>query len=69
MDMKPERALKSAGLQKDEALTTKAENGRGTLCRSFSHKTLEERAAEYDGNLNLSGEIDWRGKPIGNELW
>ena len=33
------------------------------------HKTLEERASEYDGNLNLDGELDWRGEPVGDEVW
>lgn len=30
------------------------------------HKSLEERAAEFDGNLNLAGELDW-GEPVGRE--
>lgn len=32
------------------------------------HKTLEERAAEYGGKLNLAGEYD-RGEPVGREVW
>ena len=35
----------------------------------FKHKTLEERAAEYGRKLDLSGELDWRGSPVGNEVW
>ena len=35
--------------------------------RSFRHKSLEERAAEY-GGINLEGELDWLGAPVGNEL-
>lgn len=34
----------------------------------FKHRTLEERAAEYGGNLNLDGEYDW-GEPVGREVW
>ena len=34
----------------------------------FVHKTLEERAAEYGGKLNLDGEYDW-GEPVGREVW
>ena len=34
----------------------------------FQHKTLEERAAEYDGKLNLDGEYKW-GAPVGREHW
>lgn len=33
-----------------------------------SHKTLEERAAEFDGNLKLDGEYDW-GEFVGREKW
>ena len=50
-------------------LTVKAENGRIILYPSFKHKSLEERAAEYGGQLNLDGELDWRGEPVGNEVW
>ena len=34
----------------------------------FRHRTLEERAAEYGGKLNLDGEFDW-GEPVGREIW
>lgn len=36
--------------------------------RSFQHKTLEERATEFGGKLNLDGEYDW-GIPVGREIW
>ncbi len=36
--------------------------------RSFQHKTLEERALEFGGKLNLDGEYDW-GIPVGREIW
>lgn len=35
---------------------------------SFQHKTLEKRATEYGGELNLDGEYDW-GTPVGREVW
>ena len=38
------------------------------LSKPFKHKTLEERAAEFDGRLNLDGEYDW-GQPVGKEVW
>lgn len=38
------------------------------LTKSFQHKTLEERAAEFDGKLMLDGEYDW-GEPVGREVW
>lgn len=39
-----------------------------TLVKTFRHKTLEERAAEFDGKLMLDGEYDW-GEPVGREVW
>lgn len=38
------------------------------LAKIFKHKTLEERAAEFDGKLNLDGEYDW-GDSVGREVW
>ena len=65
----PKSVLKEAGFQPDDTLLAKPENGRIVLYRAVRHKTLEERAAEYDGKLNLDGELDWRGDPAGNEVW
>lgn len=65
----PKAVLNEAGFLPDDNLTVKAENGRIVLYRSPKHKTLEERAAEYGGKLNLDGEMDWRGDPVGNEVW
>ena len=65
----PKAVLKEAGFQPDDTLVVRAENGRIVLYPSVRHKTLEERAAEYDGKLNLDGELDWRGDPAGNEVW
>ena len=39
-----------------------------TLAKPFRHKTLEERAAEYNGRLMLDGEYDF-GEPVGREMW
>ncbi len=65
----PKSILKEAGFQPDDYITVKAEKGHIVLSRSFRHKTLEERAAEYGGKLNLCGELDWRGDPTGEEVW
>ena len=65
----PKAVLKEAGLQAEDALEIRAEKNRLVLVRAFRHKTLEERAAEYGGKLNLDGEIDWRGDPVGSEVW
>ena len=60
--------LKSAGIELNEILDVSVANGVITLMKPFHHKTLEERAAEYDGKLMLDGEYDWGG-PVGREIW
>lgn len=60
--------LKSAGIELNEILDVSVANGVITLMKPFRHKTLEERAAEYDGKLMLDGEYDW-GDPVGREIW
>ena len=52
----------------DEWLDIKVSDGVIMLSRTFRHKTLEERAAEYGGQLNLDGEGEWR-EPVGREVW
>jgi len=60
--------LQSAGIALNEVLDVVVSNGVITLVKPFRHKTLEERAAEYDGKLMLDGEYDW-GEPVGREVW
>ena len=43
-------------------------DGKIVLSKQFQHRTLQQRAAAFDGKLNLSGEYDW-GEPMGNEVW
>lgn len=35
---------------------------------SYPHKTLEERATQFGGELHLEAEYDW-GEPVGEEVW
>jgi antitoxin MazE len=60
--------LKSAGIALNEMLEVTVSDGVITLAKTFRHKTLEERAAEYNGKLMLDGEYDW-GEPVGREVW
>lgn len=60
--------LKSAGIALNDVLDVVVSNGAITLSKPFHHKTLEERAAEFDGKLMLDGEYDW-GEPVGREVW
>lgn len=64
----PKELLKSAGIALNDILDVSVSNGVITLVKPFRHKTLEERAAEFDGKLNLDGEYDW-GESVGREVW
>lgn len=60
--------LNSAGIAVNEVLDVTVSNGIITLIKPFRHKTLEERAAEFDGKLMLDGEYNW-GDAVGREVW
>ena len=64
----PREVLQDAGISLNEVLDIKVKNGVIILEKTFKHKTLEERAAEFGGNLKLDGEFDW-GEPVGREVW
>lgn len=64
----PKDVLQSAGISMNEVLDVTVSNGTIILAKRFQHKTLEERAAEFEGNLMLDGEYDW-GEPVGREGW
>ncbi|MCD8195610.1 MAG: AbrB/MazE/SpoVT family DNA-binding domain-containing protein [Lachnospiraceae bacterium] len=64
----PKEVLRKANIFPDEILEVKASEGMIILEKEFKHRTLEERAQEFDGKLNLDGEIDW-GEAAGRELW
>ena len=64
----PTEVLKSEGIALNETLDVTVSNGVITLAKPFRHKTLEERASEFDGKLMLDGEYDW-GEPVGREVW
>ncbi|MCR4831289.1 MAG: AbrB/MazE/SpoVT family DNA-binding domain-containing protein [Pseudobutyrivibrio sp.] len=60
--------LEEAKIFKDDILEVNVQNGVITLMKPVRHKTLEERALEFGGDLKLDGEIDW-GTPMGREVW
>lgn len=64
----PKEILQEADVVIDEMLDIKVSDGVIMLLKPFRHKTLEERAAQYGGRLNLDGEFDW-GAPVGREIW
>jgi len=64
----PKEVLKGAGISMNEVLDITVSNGTIILTKQFQHKTLEERAAEFEGKLMLDGEYDW-GESVGREGW
>lgn len=60
--------LRSAGIGPEDTLTAEASEGKIILSRSFTHRSLKERAARYGGQLNLSEEMAWD-EPVGSEVW
>ncbi len=60
--------LDSAGIRLNEYLDVKVINDNIVLTKTFRHKTLEERAAEYGGSLGPYEEMSW-GEPSGREIW
>ena len=64
----PKEVLQEAGIMLNEVLNISVSEGVIKLEKTQRHRTLEERAAEYEGQLNLDGEFDW-GEPVGREVW
>ena len=64
----PKEVLQEAGIMLNETLNITDSEGVKRLEKISRHKTLEERAAEFGGELNLDGECDW-GEPVGREVW
>ena len=64
----PKEILSNAGISLNEILDVSVSNGNIMLSKVFRHRTLEERAEEYGGQLNLDGEYEW-GEPVGREVW
>ena len=60
--------VREANISVNDVLDVKVVNEQSGLTEPFGHKTLEERAVEFDGKVNLDGEFDW-GKPSGSEVW
>lgn len=64
----PKEFLKAAGFSTDDILHAEAYDGKIILSRSFQHRSLQERAAQYGGKLNFSAEME-RVEPVGGEVW
>ena len=60
--------LREAGITMEDMLNAEIVNGQIILTPAFRHRSLRERAAEFNGELNLSDEIEWD-EPVGSEVW
>ena len=60
--------LREAGIAMEDMLNAEIVNGQIILTPVFRHRSLRERAAEFNGELNLSDEIEWD-EPVGSEVW
>lgn len=60
--------LQEANIAVNDILDIKVVNGMITLMKPNRHKTLEERAKKFNGELNLDGEFQW-GESVGREVW
>lgn len=60
--------LDTIGVHIDEFLDLQVKDGRIILSKTFKHKTLEERAAEFKGQVGPYEEYSW-GDAQGREEW
>ena len=50
--------LREAGISMEDTLNAEIVNGQIVLTPVFRHRSLRERAAEFNGELNLSDEFE-----------
>lgn len=60
--------LESAGIRMNDILNVELNDGTIVLKKAYKHRTLEERAAEFQGKVGPYEEFDW-GEPVGRERW
>lgn len=60
--------LREAGIATDNTLNNEIKDGQIVITPVFRHRSLRERAAKFNGNLNLSDEVEWD-EPVGSEVW
>ena len=60
--------LSLAGIQNNDYLTIELIDGNIVLKKTFRHRTLEERALEFEGKVGPYQEFEWD-TPVGRERW
>lgn len=64
----PKDLLESVGIRLNDFLNIEVQGDSIVLSKTFKHKTLEERAAEFSGKIGPYEEFEW-GEPVGREQW
>ena len=64
----PKKIMEECGLRLNDPVNLRVIDGRIVIEKTFRHRSLEERAAEYGGKLGPYSEYDW-GEPEGREVW
>jgi antitoxin MazE len=63
----PKIILEKAGLRENDRVEIRVEKGNLLIIPQKKHLTLQERAAEYNGDYQ---PVEWdTGKPKGKEIW
>ena len=63
----PKIILEKAGLRENDRVEIRVEKGNLLIIPQKKHLTLQERAAEYNGD---NQPVEWdTGKPTGKEIW
>lgn len=60
--------LESVGIRLNDFINIEIQGDAIVLTKTFKHKTLEERAAEFSGKIGPYEEFEW-GDPVGREQW
>lgn len=60
--------LNTLGIHLNDFLNVEVADGNIILSKTFKHKTLEERASDFQGKIGPYEEFSW-GKPEGREVW
>lgn len=64
----PKDLLEGIGIHLNDFLNIEVQGENIVLTKTFRHKTLEERAAEFEGKIGPYEEFEWGG-PVGRERW
>jgi len=64
----PKAILQDVGLSINDTVRMYVKEGKIIIEKAARHRSLEERAAEFGGELGPYNEYDW-GDPAGREVW